>query len=247
MIGVKEPPTKKKVVFCTPSLNGPMAPYIKSLEASLPLITAAGWEEGYAQQIGCPYISAARANMLRSALDAKAHVIVFIDYDMSWDPQDLLKLIETEGDVVAGTYRCKIDDEQYMGTVETDEEGRPITRKDGCISAKLIPAGFLKVTEAAIDRFMGAYPELVYGPRFHQSVDLFNHGVHERIWWGEDYSFARRWKEKCGDIWVVPDINLHHHTKEKVYEGNFHRFLCRQPGGSESATPIPPKRVLEAA
>lgn len=247
LIGVKDPPSKKKVVFCTPSLSGPTKPYIESMEASIPLITAAGYEEGYAQQIGCPYISAARANMLRAALDAKAHIIVFIDYDLSWDPGDLLKLIETEGDVVAGTYRCKIDDEQYMGTIESDEGGRPIVRADGCISAKLIPAGFLKVTEAAIDAFMGAYPELCYGPRFHQSVDLFNHGVHGRVWWGEDYSFARRWKEKCGDIWIVPDLNLDHHTKDNVYKGNFHKYLLRQPGGSESDHPVRPKHLLETA
>lgn len=245
MIGVKELPKKKKVVFCTPSLTGPTAPYIKSLEDSIPLIVAAGWDEGYAQQIGCPYISAARANMLRAALDAKANVIVFIDYDLSWDPGDLLRLIETDGDVVAGTYRCKIDDEQYMGVIESRDE-RPIVREDGCVSAKLIPAGFLKVTEAAIDAFMGAYPDLCYGPRFNMSVDLFNHGVHDRVWWGEDYSFARRWKEKCGDIWIVPDLNLDHHTKDKVYKGNFHRYLLRQPGGSESDSPVKPKQLETA-
>lgn len=223
----------KKVVFCTPSLSGPTAPYIKSLEASIPLVEAAGWEHGYAQQIACPYISAARANMLRSALDADADVIVFIDYDMSWDPQDLVTLLETEGEVVAGTYRPKIDDEQYMGTIETNADHTPKVREsDGAISAKLIPAGFLKITKNAVDVFMVQYPELCYGPQYHLSVDLFNHGVHERIWWGEDYSFARRWKEKCGDIWIVPNINLDHNTKDKVYKGNFHEFLMRQPGGS---------------
>lgn len=227
---------KGKVVFCTPSLSGPMAPYIAALEASLPLIEQAGWEHGYAQQIACPYISAARANMLRSALDAKADVIVFIDYDMSWKPADLLKLIETPGDVVAGTYRCKIDEEQYMGTIETDAQHRPQVREDGCIRAKLIPAGFLKITPAAVDAFMVAYPELCYGPQYHLSVDLFNHGVHDRIWWGEDYSFARRWRDKCGDIWIVPDLDLDHNTKDKVYRGNFHQFLMRQPGGSECSS-----------
>ncbi len=227
------PTAKGKVVFCTPSLSGPTAPYLRSLEASVPLVEVAGWEHGYAQQIACPYISAARANMLRAALDAKADVIVFLDYDMSWEPGDLVKLIETEGDVVAGTYRPKIDDEQYMGTIETDANHRPIVRQsDGAILAKLIPAGFLKVTKEAVDAFMVAYPELCYGPQYHLSVDLFNHGVHERIWWGEDYSFARRYREKCGDIWIVPDINLDHNTKDKVYRGNFHRFLRRQPGGS---------------
>lgn len=247
MIGLKEAPAKRKVVFCLPYLTEPLRksdgsrPVIESLEASVPLIEAAGWEHGLAQQMGCPYISAARANMLRSALDAKATDIVFLDYDMEWTPQSMLKLLLTEGDVVSGTYRCKIDDEQYMGTIETDANGRPVCRADGCISAKTIPAGFLKITEAAVDKFMEAYPELCYGPRFHQSVDLFNHGVHNRVWWGEDYSFARRWKEKCGDIWIVPDLDLHHHEKDKVYRGNFHQFLLRQPGGSKSDNPEPPK------
>jgi hypothetical protein len=141
----------KKVVFCTPSLAGPTAPYIRSLEASVPLIEAAGWEHGYAQQINCPYISAARANMTRSALDAKADVIVYLDFDLSWDPQDLLKLLEADGDVVAGTYRPQIDDEQYMGTILSKPDGTPLVRvADGAIAAKLIPAGFLKLTANAI-------------------------------------------------------------------------------------------------
>jgi len=230
----------KKVVFCTPSLAGPTAPYIKALEGSLPLIEAAGWEHGYAQQIACQYISAARANMLRAALDADADVIVFIDYDVSWQSGDLLKLIETEGDVVAGTYRCKTEDgptpEFYMGTWETHENFVPKVRaSDGAISAKLVPAGFLKITKNAVDAFMVQYPELNYGPMYHLSVDLFNHGAHERLWWGEDYSFARRWKEKCGDIWLVPDLSIDHHDKDKVYPGNLHGFLLRQPGGSKAA------------
>lgn len=241
--GLKEEPTKKKVVFCLPIWAKPYRATIDSLEASLPLIEAAGYEHGMAQILNMPYISAARATMLRAALDAKAHIIIFIDQDVSWDPPDLLKLIETEGDVVAGTYRCKIDEEQYMGAIETDHEERPIVRADGCISAKLIPAGFLKITEAGVDAFMDAYPELCYGPRFHQSVDLFNHGVHDRVWWGEDYSFARRWKDRCGDIWIIPNLNIDHHTQEKVYKGNYHKFLLRQDGGSESANPRPPLKV----
>ena len=150
--------------------------------------------------------------------------------------RDLLKLIETEGNVVAGTYRCKTEEgptpEFYMGTWETDQDFRPILRSDGCISAKLVPAGFLKITAEAVDSFMNAYPELCYGPMHHLSVDLFNHGVHERIWWGEDYSFCRRWKDKCGDIWLVPDLSIDHHAADKVYPGNLHQFLLRQPGGS---------------
>lgn len=230
-----------KVVFCIPIWQQPFPATIAALEASLPAIEAAGHEHGMAQILNMPYISAARATMLRSALDAKADAVVFIDHDVSWRPQDMLKLIQTEGDVVSGTYRCKVDDEEYMGTIESDAEGRPIVRADGAISAKTIPAGFLKITKEAVNAFMEAYPELCYGPRYHLSVDLFNHGAYKGLWWGEDYSFARRWKEKCGDIWLVPDMDIDHHTKDRVYKGNFHEFLLRQPGGSKSSNPRPPQ------
>jgi hypothetical protein len=231
---------KKKVVFCTPSLAGPTAPYIESLKASLPLITAAGWDEGYSQKVGCPYISNARADMLRHALDAKADVIVFLDYDLSWDAQDLLTLIETEGDVVAGTYRYKEDNEEcperYMGDWEMHPDWTPKVRpSDGAFSGIHIPAGFLKITKEAVDKFMGAYLELSYGPRYSPTVDLFNHGARDRVWWGEDYSFAQRWKDKCGDIWIVPNLNIDHHSGDKVYKGNLHEFMLKQPGGSKSA------------
>lgn len=233
---IEQEPEQKKVVFCLPIWGKPCAETINSLDASLPLIEASGWQHGMAQILNMPYISAARATMLRAALDAKADVIVFIDHDVAWKPGDLLKLIETEGDVVAGTYRCKIDAEQYMGTLETDDAGRPIVRADGALLSKLAPAGFLKITRQAVDRFMHAYPELCYGPHYHLSVDLFNHGARDRVWWGEDYSFCLRWREAGGEIWTVPNLDIDHHTPQKVYRGNLHRFLLRQPGGSEAPT-----------
>ena len=187
-------------------------------------------------EVGCPYISNARATMLRKALDAKADVIVFIDHDLSWRPSDLLTLIQTEGDVVAGVYRFKRDEVEYMGQVFSRPDGTPIVREsDGAISAHSVPAGFLKVTKDAVNRFIQAYPELTYGERFAPHIDLFNHGAWQGVWYGEDYAFSRRWRDAGGMIWVVPDLDLTHHTTTQAYPGNFHEFMMRQPGGSKAA------------
>lgn len=223
-----------KVVFCIPTITKPYQACMSSLEASIPLIKAAGWDEGMVPEIGNPYISAARAKMLRKALDANADVIVFIDHDLSWRPKDLLTLIETPGDVVAGTYRFKSDDVSYMGTIYSGPDGTPLLRDDGCIKAKLVPAGFLKITKEGVDRFMTAYPDLCYGEKYRLSVDLFNHGAHKGLWWGEDYAFSRNWGEAGGDIWLIPDLQLDHHSADRVFPGNFHEYLCRQPGGSDA-------------
>lgn len=221
-----------KVVIATPTVTKPFPKYLDSLEASVPALDAAGIEHKTVFRIGSAYISHARAYMLRQALDADADTIVFIDHDLEWPPEALVKLIKTEGDVVSGLYRFKEDNESYMGSLHTHEDGRPIVRGDGCLKAYTIPAGFMKITRQAVRKFMWAYPELIYGDPEKPSIDLFNHGAHKGLWWGEDYSFSRRWTEKCGDIWVIPDLNLTHHSKDKAYTGNFHEFLLRQPGGS---------------
>lgn len=223
----------KKVVLCVPTLTRPHQATIESIKNSVPLLESAGYEHFMVSEIGCPYISAARSTMLRKALDVKADIIVFIDHDVSWKPSDLLKLIETDGDVVAGLYRFKQDGEvKYMGVID-DDDGIPKVREDGAIKATRVPAGFLKITRNCVNKFMQAYPHLMYGEASNPSVDIFNHGAYKGAWWGEDYSFSRNWIDAGGDIWIVPDLDLNHHTKDEVFEGNYHEFLLRQPGGSK--------------
>jgi hypothetical protein len=85
------------------------------------------------------------------------------------------------------------------------------------------------------------------------AVDLFNHGAHQGVWYGEDYAFSRNWLAKCGEIWIVPDINLTHWSRAErtdgeynSYPGNFHKYLMRQEGGSESEAPKPPEHLKDA-
>lgn len=237
---------KKKVVFGMPVNKGqnPHPKTIESLEASIPLVKAAGWEEGFTCTTSNPYISGARAEICKRALDGGADVIFFLDYDVAWRPEDLMKVLLAEGDVVAGTYRVKTDDPNevtYMGAIHSGEDERPLVRKsDGAIKAKVVPAGFLRVTTAAIDKFMRCYPDLCYGPQYSLSVDLFNHGAHKGLWWGEDYAFSRNWEAIGGDIWIIPDIQLdhwnHYHANGlggEVYKGNYHEYLLSCPGGSK--------------
>jgi hypothetical protein len=237
----KEP--KCKVIFCVPFLDKPTAPFIAALEASIPLIEAAGWDHGLVQERGNVYISSARNTMLRKALNGVPDCVVFLDYDLSWEPPDLLTLIQTEGEVVAGTYRFKTDDTvEYMADHLTFN-GLPLARPDGCIRAVNIPAGFLKITRPAVNRFMAAYPQLVYGDLCYPYVDLFNHGAMDRVWYGEDYGFCKHWRDIGGEIWLRPDLNITHHSTDKAYPGNFHEWLMSKPGGSKDPARL---KALEA-
>lgn len=213
-----------KVVFCIPTIQKPYPEFLAALEASMPLIHAAGLDEGSVFTVGNPYISAARADMTRKALDAKADVIVYLDHDLSWEPEDLLRLIQTPGDVVAGTYRYKKDEVQYMGAGFSGLEAM-INGDRSPIKAEKVPAGFLKVTKEAVGHFMKSYPNLMYGPAYAPGIDLFNHGAHEGVWWGEDYAFCRNWRACGGEVLLIPDLRITHHTTEKGYPGNFFEYM----------------------
>jgi glycosyltransferase involved in cell wall biosynthesis len=211
----------------------------------------AGHEEpGLAIEEGNPYISGARATMLKKGLNAKGDIFIFIDDDVSWEPGALLKLIDTPGEVVGGTYRTKEDDDNYMGRILQDDDGYPTSiRVDGCIECACLPAGFLKVTKEAVDKFMKAYPELCYGPSYDQAVDLFNHGAHKGLWWGEDYAFCRRWRAIGGQVWLIPNLDIDHNDWEsgRAYRGNFHKYLAARPGGALSGDWRPESRNCSIA
>ena len=234
--------SKGKVGICTPSLAGPTAPNVAAVVASLPLIKEAGWSAAeYYHELGNAYISQARSAMLGKAMRDGCDVIVFIDYDLSWKPQDLLTLIETEGDVVAGTYRFKDDKVQFMTALWADQDGNNIYREDGCVLANRVCAGFLKFTRQTVARFSLAYPHLVYKKGDETYVDIFNHGAHEGQWWGEDYAFCRNWNALGGEVWLIPDLDLTHHAGDKAYPGNFKDSLAREAkrkaNGNSDAAP----------
>jgi hypothetical protein len=60
---------------------------IESLEATVPLLEEAGFEHGLTSTRNNPYISGARAEITRKALDAKADIVFYIDADMAWEPE----------------------------------------------------------------------------------------------------------------------------------------------------------------
>lgn len=226
------------VIFCTPTLKTPIDPYFAAIEASVPLLDAAGIEHKITFEPNDVYISHAMNTLLRRALDAKADIVVFLDYDLSWAPRDLLTLIETKGDVVAGTYLFKNEEkEEYMAAVKAGPNGKPIMRpEDNCIDAIHAPSGFLKVTRKAVNKFIEAYPQLLYGERCYPYIDLFNHGAIDWTWYGQDYGFCKRWRDMGEHVWINPFLNIDHHLLQsdgsyKAFKGNYFEWLCRQPGG----------------
>ena len=217
---------KRRVAICSPTRNRPHDAFIEALERSVPYLDAAGFDHAAVFEVGCPYISGARCTLLGKALAWGATDIVFIDDDVSWQPEDLVRLVETEGDVVCGTYRYKIEEPKFMGVPYVGHGGHPLVRADGCVHMMAAPAGFLRVSRETVKRFRDHFPDLAIGDaKTGENVDIFNHGAYMGVWFGEDYAMCRRLGDMGIDVWCIPTLNLVHNDPGKAFGGTYHEYL----------------------
>ena len=210
--------------------------FIDSLNSAGRLLKEHGYTPNKGAEFCDPYIQKARNCLVKQFLDSDNDIFFFVADDLEFKPEYVLKLIETPGDIVAGAYRTKKEPQQYPVRINQDINGRPITRKDGCISAKWVQTGFLRIRRKVFERIILEYPGLAYygikdGKKINVSHDFFPQGVKGHTWIGEDYAFCDLWGGIGGEIWIVPDLDLTHYDGDIPYFGNYHEYLKKLPGG----------------
>ena len=183
-----------------------------------------------------PYIQKARNRLVDQFLKSNASIFIFIADDLEYSPEDMLQLIETPGEIVVGVYSQHCEPAFYPVNIINNSEGSAFTRKDGCISAKHVQTGFMRVNRTVFEQIAKAHPELEYYSMKHNkkvdaAYDFFPQGVYNHQWIGEDYAFCNLWTGLGGKIWVIPNLDLTHWDKGKGYPGNFHEHLMQLPGG----------------
>lgn len=207
-----------------------------SLQKGSDLLKAHGYITYFGVVFGDPYIQKARNELASQFLKSGCDTFFFVADDLEYSPEDMLRVVETPGDIVVGAYSQHCRPAHYPVKVFTNSEGRPVVRKDGCISAMFVQTGFMRIKRSVFEKIADGHPELEYygmenGKKKDAAYDFFPQGVYNHSWIGEDYAFCKLWLELDGKIWVIPDMNLIHYEGKVGYPGNFHRYLTSLPGG----------------
>jgi len=155
--------------------------------------------------------------------------IVWIDSDISWDPEDLLKLSLHDEDVVAGTYRKKIHNHCHFtvkmirGKEESDERG--------LIEVEAVGTGFLRVSRKAmrhlLDTERGFYSEKdtskVNGG-YTEIKNIFETGIKGDQMLSEDFFFCSKLRDLGYKIMLDTKIDLGH-DGGYTYRGSMAHYL----------------------
>jgi hypothetical protein len=181
-------------------------------------------------------ITRARASLISQFLDdATATHLLFVDADIGFEPEQVVRLIECGADMCAAVYPVKrIDWEKVKSTIETArpnpaaaalkyvfevEDANAVTEKGGFVKVRYAGTGFLMTRRDALERMCARYPQLQY-KRDH-SMDaavasdnrfaLFECMIAaDGTYLSEDFAFCKRWTDMGGEIWADLDSKLSH-------------------------------------
>lgn len=233
--------TLRGVFLAIPLYRNPRCtPFFMSVKKAVKQLKLFGYTVYSGLVIRDSFVQRARNRLVKQFRDSPADTMVFLDDDLSWDAADIVRLILTPGEIVAGMYPLKTPGKEIYPSGINLKDGYPILRPDGCLSTWGTQAGFMKIERSVFDKLTKAHPEQMYCAKVNNKptdvyYDFFPQGVYEERWWGEDYSFCRLWTDIGGKIWILPDINfIHYGMDDKEYKGNYHEFLTRLPGGINS-------------
>ena len=192
----------------------PKPNYVAALAETTRLLAMKDLEVEWLLHSGDPHVDDARNACVAIFLESGAPKMLFIDDDVGWVPDEFLKFIKHDRDVVAAIYPKKKDEPDYPVMLIP---GALQAEPDGLLEVKAVPTGFLMLSRAAV---MAIANDSMHFHRkdSRQTPLMFERGVLNGERWSGDYWFSRKWTERGGRCWVDPEMTFTH-VGLKTWEG----------------------------
>ena len=193
-------------------------------------------------------VARARNRMVADFLDTDCTHLLFVDSDITFDADELLRMIQANLSVVGGVYPKKtirwqgaFDHAKKGGKPETLAESamdyvvNALPNRKGkmvrnCIEVAYIGTGFMLIQRQVLVKMVAGCPETRYEDDFAGTQGrvlsaLFDYKIVNSRYLSEDYFFAGLWREKFGgSIWASATCKLSH-AGMHVFNGDFGKRL----------------------
>lgn len=196
----------QKVLLATTAYDSPDASYTFSIARSREALSAAGIQSGYYLLQGNCHVDDARNAVVRDFLESDCTELVFLDADVSWEPDALVELCKIDRDIVGGIYPYRR---------ESDEETMPVrhlpeVKVDGdLIEVEGLPTGFMKIKRHVLETMAATAKHYLKDDGKPHPVlferDYFGGGRR-----GGDIRFCMVWRDMGGKVYAAPELRLGH-------------------------------------
>jgi len=172
--------------------------------------------------MGCCYVDYARNQLVARFLRGAATDLVFIDSDVGFEPDALLRLCQSTRPLVAGIYPKKIDPPEWPVALDAAEVW---SDREGLVECSMLPTGFMRIHRSvfeAMDVPRYAIPGEGEAGAYFQCV------VRDGQYIGEDVEFCHRYRALGGKLYAFADMDLRHVGHAKTFRGNWSHWLKEQ-------------------
>lgn len=151
---------------------------------------------------------------------------------MGWNPEDVVRMLETKRDFIAGVGMKKKEEVEFA-LVNCDDHGNiiPILYEADSKIAEVSEIGmaFVMITKACARKMADHYNDLIYDnmgqDEYHMFLPFIIPGTKRKL--PEDFAFCYRWRRVGGKCYVMPDIRLQH-VGRRVWEGALSDVMFKQ-------------------
>ena len=189
-------------------------------------------------------ITRGRNHLVSKFMASDCTHLMFIDADIDFEGNDILKLLQHNLPIVCGAYPTKSLEQRYVINLRNEDKIGffPNTKVVEVLNSG---TGFMMIKRETIEDMKVAYPELHYEGDFdggYQTLEgysdeevkamranlysLFDtiHEPNSNDYLSEDYAFCKRWRGAGGSIFIDTSILLNHIGKY-TFKGNIENII----------------------
>jgi len=163
-----------------------------------------------------PYVGKCRNMLVSNFLKTKGEYLLFVDADVEFYPEAVMKMINSKKKVVCTLYRVKKLDLVVEYPIVLDNKETLLVDDNDMMKIKAGPAGLMLIHRSIFETLIEKHPELkIKNDKDDPDMyDFFNSVFKDGYWYGEDVSFCHMLTKLGIDIYA----NI---GSETVHHGNY--------------------------
>jgi len=190
-----------------------------------------------------PYIAYARNILMSRFLARDEDYLLFIDSDLEFEPECVLKMLLAEKDIICTPYRVKTNDPTAIKYTASIKDPRNVKILPGAlVEIQNGPAGMMLIKRSVFEKLIKDYP--THEIKNHPNEDTFPKDMRiyhfwdcqfkDGIWRGEDIYFCDLARQSGFKIYANLDSTLIHHGSYG-YKGKYSEvFKIKKQNGKSN-------------
>ena len=184
---------------------------------------------------GICYVNLARNNCVNAFLKSGCDKMLFVDSDISFQPEAVIRLLKFDSEIVLTPYPIKgyLNNSNGLNfTLNFPDDKNIKVDKEGFCEISSGPTGFMMIDKSVFLKMQKSFPEKKFILKHlrenkEETLNNFNYfdtNISEEGFIGEDINFCNEWKKIGGKIYADTKTKLAHHGGN-AYIGNIDNFL----------------------